>query len=76
MGRAAETGAPVGRAQMHTAAALEALGWSWGRTHCLGLDDDLGWRACRRGMRGWITADRLACLRVLLARAGGRCARR
>ena len=48
MGRAAQTGVPVGRAQMHTAAVLEALGWSSGRTHRHGLDDDLGWWACRR----------------------------
>ncbi len=76
MGRAAVTGAGLGRAQMHTAAALEALGWSWGRTHRVGLDDDLGWWACRCGMRGWVTVDRLACLHVLLACAGGRYARR
>ncbi len=76
MGRAAETGALVGRAQMHTAAALEALGWSWGRRHRLGLDDDLGWWACRRGMGGWVIAGRLACMRALLACAGGRYARR
>ena len=87
MGRAAQPGAPVGRAQMHTAAALEALGWYRGRTHCLGLDRDPGWRACRRGGRGGrVTASCPAGLHAQLARecgfvpppgrAGGRHARR
>ncbi len=69
MERAAETGAPVRQAaQMRCAAALEALGWYWGRTHRLGLDDDLGWWACRRDDEGgWVTAGSPAGLHAQLA---------
>jgi hypothetical protein len=58
MERAARTGAAGGQAtRMHSAAAPEALRWSWGSTHRLGLDGDLGWRAgCRDGRRGRVTA--------------------
>ena len=31
------------------AATLQALGRYWGRAHRPGVDDDLGWWACRRG---------------------------
>jgi hypothetical protein len=69
MERAAETGVVVGQAaRIRSAAALEALGWYWGRTHRLGLDDDLGWRACRRdGKAGWVTAISPAGLHAWLA---------
>jgi hypothetical protein len=44
MERAAETGAAVSQAaQMRGAAALEAVGSLGGRTHRLGLEDDLCW---------------------------------
>jgi hypothetical protein len=88
MKRAARTGAAVGQAaQMRCAAALEALGWYWGRTHCLGRGDDLGWSGCRHdSWGGWVTAGSHAGLHARLARecgfvpspgrAGGRHARR
>jgi len=73
MERAARTGAAVGQAaQMRCAAALEALGWYWGRTHRLGLDGDLGWRAWRRdGRGGRVTAGCPAGLHAQLARECG-----
>ena len=73
MKRAARADAAVGQAaQMHSAAALEPLGWYWGRTHRLGPADDLGWRACRRdGGDGWVTAGSSARLHAQLARGCG-----
>ncbi len=83
MGRAARIDAAVGQAaHMRSAAALEALRWSWDSTHRLGSDDDLGWWAgCRDGKRGRVTAGCAAgpdaqLTRVCgfvppLARAGG-----
>jgi hypothetical protein len=70
MERAARTGAAMGHtAQMRSAAALEAQGWYSGRTHCLGLDPDPGWRACRQGGRGsQVTANCAAGLHARLAR--------
>jgi hypothetical protein len=73
MKRAARTGAPVGQAaRMRSAAALQTLGWSLSDTPRLGLDDDLGWWACRRnGKGGWVTAGSHAELRVRLTRECG-----
>ncbi len=74
MERAARVGAAVGQAaQMRSAAALEAVGSYGGRTHRLGLDDDLDWRASRRdGRGGRVAAGSPAVLFVpLLARPGG-----
>jgi hypothetical protein len=49
MERAAETGAAVSQAaQMRGAAALEAVGSLGGRTHRLGLEDDLCWGRATR----------------------------
>ena len=74
MERAAETGAPMGQAaQMRSAAALEAVGSYGGRTHRLGLGDDLEWWASRRDGRGVrVAAGSPAVLFMpLLARPGG-----
>ena len=73
MERAARIDAAVGQAaRMRSAAALEALRWSWGSTQRLGLDDDLGWRAgCRDGRRGRVTAGCAAGLHARLARECG-----
>ncbi len=70
MERAARIDAAVGQAaRMRSAAALEALGWYWGRTHCLGLADHLDWRACRRdGTSSQATASCAAGLHAQLAR--------
>jgi hypothetical protein len=73
MERAARIDAAVGQAaRMRSAAALEALRWSWDSTHRLGLDDDLGWWAgCRDGRRSRVTAGCAAGPHAQLTRVCG-----
>jgi hypothetical protein len=70
MKRAARTGAAVGQAaRIRSAAALEAMQRSWGSTHRMGLDGDLGWRAS--GWGGWVTVGSPAGLHAQLTRVCG-----
>lgn len=73
MERTARIDAAVGQpARMPSAAALEALRWSWGSMHRLGLDDDLGrWAGCRDGRRGGETAGCAAGPHAQLTRVCG-----
>lgn len=73
MERAARTGAAVGQAaRMRSAAAPEALRWSWDSTHRLSLDDDLGWwDGCLDSRRGRVTAGCAAGPHAQLSRVCG-----
>lgn len=73
MGRAAETSAPVGRAQMRTAAALKILGGPGAARTASAWTMSWGWWACRCGMGKCVTAGGLACLRRCASAAAGAC---
>jgi len=69
MERAATIHAAKGQA---SAATLEALRRSWGRTLRLDLGDVMGWRACRRdGRGGRVTAGCPAGIQTGYARERG-----